>query len=257
MARVLVTGSADGLGQMAARLLVADKHRVVLHARNGERASEALAAVPGAETAVVGDLSSIRETRDVADQVNGLGAFDAIIHNAAVGYRERRRVETVDGLPLVFAVNTLSTYILTALINKPKRLVYLSSGLHRQGDSTLRDLLWQERRWDGTSAYADTKLHDLIIAFAVARKWPDVLSNALEPGWVATRMGGPGAPDDLEAAPKTQVWLATSNEPGARVSGQYFYHMKRRASEPTAASAAIQERLLTECARISGVPFPE
>ena len=257
MARVLVTGSADGLGQMAARLMVADKHRVVLHARNGERASEALAAVPGAETAVVGDLSSIRETRDVADQVNGLGAFDAIIHNAAVGYRERRRVETVDGLPLVFAVNTLSTYLLTALINKPKRLIYLSSGLHRQGDSNLRDLLWQERRWDGTSAYADTKLHDLIIAFAVARKWPDVLSNALEPGWVATKMGGPGAPDDLEAAPKTQAWLATSNEPGARVSGQYFYHMKRRASEPTAASAAIQERLLTECARISGVPFPE
>jgi len=257
MARVLVTGSADGLGRMAARLMVADKHRVVLHARNGERASEALAAVPGAETAVVGDLSSIRETRDIADQVNGLGAFDAIIHNAAVGYRERRRVETVDGLPLVFAVNTLSTYILTALINKPKRLVYLSSGLHRQGDSSLRDLLWKERRWDGTSAYADTKFHDVIIAFAVARKWPDVLSNALEPGWVATKMGGPGAPDDLEAAPKTQVWLATSDEPGARVTGQYFYHMKRRASEPAAASAAVQERLLTECARISGVPFPE
>jgi NAD(P)-dependent dehydrogenase (short-subunit alcohol dehydrogenase family) len=257
MARVLVTGSADGLGQMAARLMVADEHRVVLHARNSERASDALAAVPGAETAVVGDLSSIRETRDVADQVNGLGAFDAIIHNAAVGYRERRRVETVDGLPLVFAVNTLSTYILTALINKPKRLVYLSSGLHRQGDTSLRDLLWKERRWDGTSAYADTKLHDVLITFAVARKWPNVLSNALEPGWVATKMGGPGAPDDLEAAPKTQVWLATSEEPGARVTGQYFYHMKRRASEPAAASAAIQERLLSECARLCGVPFPE
>jgi NAD(P)-dependent dehydrogenase (short-subunit alcohol dehydrogenase family) len=257
MARVLVTGSADGLGQMAARLMVADEHRVVLHARNSERASDALAAVPGAETAVVGDLSSIRETRDVADQVNGLGAFDAVIHNAAVGYRERRRVETVDGLPLVFAVNTLSTYILTALINKPKRLVYLSSGLHRQGDTSLRDLLWKERRWDGTSAYADTKLHDVLIAFAVARKWSNVLSNALEPGWVATKMGGPGAPDDLEAAPKTQVWLATSEEPGARVTGQYFYHMRRRASEPAAASAAIQERLLSECARLCGVPFPE
>jgi NAD(P)-dependent dehydrogenase (short-subunit alcohol dehydrogenase family) len=256
MARILVTGSADGLGQMAARLMVADKHRVVLHARNGERASAALAAVPGAETAVVGDLSSIRETRDVADQVNGLGAFDAIIHNAAVGYRERRRVETVDGLPLVFAVNTLSTYILTALINKPKRLIYLSSGMHRQGDSSLRDLLWKERRWDGTSAYSDTKLHDVLIAFAVARKWPDVLSNALEPGWVATKMGGPGAPDDLEAAPKTQVWLATSNERAAEVTGQYFYHMKRRAYEPAAASATIQDRLLAECARLSGISSP-
>jgi NAD(P)-dependent dehydrogenase (short-subunit alcohol dehydrogenase family) len=256
MARVLVTGSADGLGQMAARLIVAAKHRVVLHARNSERASEALEAVPGAETVVVGDLSSIRETRDIADQVNGLGSFDAVIHNAGVGYRERQRGATVDGLPLVFAVNTLSTYILTALINRPKRLVYLSSGMHRGGDSSLKDLLWKERPWNGSSAYADSKLHDVILAFALARKWKDVLSNALEPGWVPTKMGGPGAPDDLDAGPKTQVWLATSDEPGARVSGQYFFHMKRRAAEPAAATESVQDRLLAECAKISGVPFP-
>jgi NAD(P)-dependent dehydrogenase (short-subunit alcohol dehydrogenase family) len=256
MARILVTGSADGLGQMAARLMVADGHRVVLHARSSERAHEALAAVPGAETAVVGDVSSIRETRDVADQVNGLGKFDAIIHNVAVGYRERRRIETEDGLPHVFAVNTLAPYILTALINKPKRLVYLSSGMHRGGDSSLSDLLWKERPWNGSSAYADSKLHDVILAFAVARKWPDVLSNALEPGWVPTKMGGPGAPDDLDAAPRTQVWLATSHEPAAQVSGQYFYHMKRRAADPAAANPAIQDRLLAECAQLSGVPFP-
>jgi NAD(P)-dependent dehydrogenase (short-subunit alcohol dehydrogenase family) len=256
MARVLVTGSADGLGQMAARLMVAAKHRVVLHARNSERASEALEAVPGVETVVVGDLSSIRETRDIADQVNGLGPFDAVIHNAGVGYRERQRGATVDGLPLVFAVNTLSTYILTALINRPKRLVYLSSGMHRGGDSSLKDLLWKERPWNGSSAYADSKLHDVILAFAVARKWKDVLSNALEPGWVPTKMGGPGAPDDLDAGPKTQVWLATSDEPGARVSGQYFFHMKRRAADPAASTESVQDRLLAECAKISGVPFP-
>jgi NAD(P)-dependent dehydrogenase (short-subunit alcohol dehydrogenase family) len=256
MARIFITGSADGLGQMAARLMVDAKHRVVLHARNQERASEALAAVPGAEAAVIGDLSSIQETRDVADQVNGLGTFDAIIHNAGIGYRERRRLETVDGLSQVFAVNTLAPYILTALINKPKRLVYLSSGMHRSGDPSLRDLAWKERPWNGSNAYADTKLHDVILAFAVARKWPDVLSNALEPGWVPTKMGGAGAPDDLDAAPRTQVWLATSDEPAARVTGQYFYHLKRRATDPAASNEAIQDRLLSECARLSGVPFP-
>jgi NAD(P)-dependent dehydrogenase (short-subunit alcohol dehydrogenase family) len=236
--------------------MVADGHRVVLHARNGERASHALAAVPGAETAVIGDLASIAETCDVADQVNGLGRFDAIIHNAGIGYREQRRIETVDGLPHVFAVNTLAPYLLTALIYKPQRLVYVSSGMHRGGDSSLRDLVWKERAWNGSSAYADTKLHDVILAFAVARKWVDVLSNAIEPGWVPTRMGGPGAPDDLDEGPKTQVWLATSDEPAARVTGQYFYHMKRRAADPAASDPAIQEKLLGECARLSGVPFP-
>jgi NAD(P)-dependent dehydrogenase (short-subunit alcohol dehydrogenase family) len=256
MARVLVTGSADGLGKMAARLMVAEGHQVVVHARDSERASHALAAVPGAETAVIGDLSSIRATRDIADQVNGLGKFDAIIHNAGIGYRERRRVETADGLPHVFAVNTLAPYILTALINKPKRLVYVSSGMHRAGDPSLRDLIWRERSWNGSSAYADTKLHDVILAFAVARKWLDVLSNALEPGWVPTKMGGPGAPDDLDEGPKTQVWLATSDEPAARISGQYFYHMRRRAADHSASNPAIQEQLLSECARLSGVPFP-
>jgi NAD(P)-dependent dehydrogenase (short-subunit alcohol dehydrogenase family) len=255
MARVLVTGSADGLGQMAARLMVAEGHRVVLHARSKERASEALEAVRGAETAVVGDLSSIGATRDVADQVNGLGSFDAVIHNAAVGYQERNRIETEDGLPHVFAINTLAPYILTALINKPKRLVYLSSGLHRGGDPSLKDLTWKERRWDGTSAYSDSKLHDTILAFAVARKWPDVRSNAVEPGWVATKMGGPSAPDDLDAAPKTQVWLATSNEPAAQVTGQLFYHMKPRPHAPAAADPKVQDKLLAACADLSGIPW--
>ena len=257
MARVFITGSADGLGQMAARLMVADGHQVVLHARNDKRAKEALAAVPGAESAIAGDLSSIEECQQIAEEVNALGTFDAVIHNAGVGYREPRRIATVDGLPHVFAVNTLAPYILTALILKPKRLVYLSSGLHRSGNPSLKDLTWSARPWNGSSAYADTKLHDVILAFAAARKWPDVLSNALEPGWVATKMGGPGAPDDLDAGAVTQVWLATSNDPEAMVSGQYFYHQKRRAVEPAARDVEIQERLIAECARISGVAFPD
>src|SRR5438309_5011353 len=158
MARIFVTGAADGLGQMAARLMLRDGQRVVLHARNETRAKEALAAVPGAETAVSGDLSSIEECRRIADQVNALGAFDAVIYNVGVGYREPRRIATVDGLPHVFAINTLAPYILTALIRKPKRLVYLSSGLHRSGDPSLKDLNWSARPWSGSSAYADSQL---------------------------------------------------------------------------------------------------
>ena len=257
MSRIFITGSADGLGQMAARLLVADGHQVVLHARNSARARQALAAVPGAETALAADLSSIAESKALAKQVNQLGAFDAIIHNAGIGYREQFRKATADGLPEVFAVNSLSTYILTCLINRPKRLIYTSSGLHRQGDPTLKDLAWRDRSWSGYQAYNDSKLHDVILAFAVARLWPDVYSNALEPGWVATKMGGSGAPDSLEDAPKTQVWLATSNDKEALVSGKYFYHQSQRAYLPAAAGTKIQDRFLAACAEFSGVKFPE
>ena len=142
MARILVTGSADGLGKMAARSLVDSGHEVVLHARNADRAHQATAAVPGARHVVVGDLSSIAETRAVADEANAIGPFDAVIHNAGVGNRELR-IETVDGLEHVFAINVLAPYLLTALIHRPRRLVYLSSGMHRGGNPDLADLQWR------------------------------------------------------------------------------------------------------------------
>jgi len=257
MARIFVTGSADGLGKMAAQLLIEAGHRVLVHGRSRERAAEALAQLPGAEASVAGDLASIEATCELADEVNRLGALDAVIHNAGVGYRDRRRGDTTDGLPEVFAVNTLAPYILTARIARPARLIYVTSELHRNADANLHDLTWTQRPWIGLAAYAESKLHNVLLACAVARRWSGVLSNSVEPGWVATKLGGPGAPDDLDAAPRTQVWLATSNEPAARVSGKHFYHMKQRAAEPAALNQDLQERLLAECARISGVSFPD
>jgi NAD(P)-dependent dehydrogenase (short-subunit alcohol dehydrogenase family) len=256
MARILITGSTDGLGLMAAGLLADSGHRVVLHARNEQRASAARAQLPAAEDVVVGDLESIEGMRLVADQANALGRFDAVIHNAGVGYREPRRRETVDGLSHVFAINVLAPYLLTALITRPNRLVYLSSGMHRGGDPDLSDLQWAERGWNGSQAYSDSKLFDVVLAFAVARRWPGVLSNALEPGWVPTKMGGAGAPDDLSLAPVTQVWLATSEDPAAAVTGGYFYHQRPRDVNPAARSVDVQNGLLSQCADITGVVLP-
>lgn len=255
MARVFITGSSTGLGLMAAELLVVQGHRVVLHARNPDRAQDARLALPHAETVIEGDLETIAGAKSVADQANALGRFDAVIHNAAVGYREPHRL-TSDGLPHVFAINTLSAYILTALIDRPARLVYLSSGMHHHADANLDDLLWRKRRWNGSTAYAESKLHDSMLACAISRRWPDVLSNALEPGWVPTKMGGPGAPDDMEQAHLTQAWLAASDDPEALITGSYFYHLKRQPANPQAHNAGLQERLITQCAEISGVSLP-
>jgi NAD(P)-dependent dehydrogenase (short-subunit alcohol dehydrogenase family) len=241
---------------MAGQLLLKQGHKVVLHARNEKRRNEILQNVSAAEAVLIGDLSSIRQTRALADQVNALGAFDAVIHNAAVGYREPQRDATEDGLPHVFAVNTLAPYVLTALIRKPKRLIYLSSGLHQGGDASLQDLAWEKRSWRGQQAYSDTKLHDVLLAFAVARRWKDVLSNALEPGWVPTKMGGPNAPDDLEAGYETQAWLAVSDDPAAKVSGEYFFHKRQRSPKSATRDVALQDRLLDACEKYSGVAIP-
>jgi NAD(P)-dependent dehydrogenase (short-subunit alcohol dehydrogenase family) len=253
LARVLITGSSDGLGLMAGRLLVDEGHGVTLHARNEHRAEDTRRALPAAEHVVIGDFETIAGMHDVIEQANALGRYDAVIHNAGIGYREPRRVETLDGLSPVFAINVLAAYLLTALVTPPDRLVYLGSGMHKSGDSDTDDLQWAARRWNGAQAYADSKLFDIVLAFAVARLWPGVLSNAVEPGWVPTRMGGPGAPDDLSLAALTQVWLAVSDDPGATVTGRYFYHQKPRDVLPVAHSVEVQSRLLNRCAEITGV----
>ena len=156
-------------------------------------------------------------------------------------------------MPHVFAINVLAPYVLTALIERPERLVYLSSGMHRGANSDLADIEWVRRRWNGAEAYAESKLHDALLAFAVARYWPGVLSNAVEPGWVPTRMGGPGAPDDMDQAHRTQAWLAVSDETSARVTGKFFYHLRQQAPDPAVRVEKRQDRLIDICRKLSGI----
>jgi NAD(P)-dependent dehydrogenase (short-subunit alcohol dehydrogenase family) len=188
--------------------------------------------------AVVGDLSDLEETRGVADQVNRLGRMDAVIHNAGV---ERG--------PHVLPVNVVAPYLLTALTHRPHRLIYLSSSMHRGGRAGLTGLDWSGRR--STGSYSDSKLFVTTLAIAVGRIWTDVASNAVDPGWVPTRMGGPGAPDDLRLGHLTQEWLATSDDPEARTSGGYWYHQRRAEPAPSVHDQRFQEQLLEELARFT------
>jgi len=253
--RIFITGSTDGLGRAAARTLMAEGHEVVLHARSSARAAVLADLAPRSAGIVVGDLSSAVETRAIADQVNKIGRLDVVIHNAGV-YLERSRGTTPEGHAKTLAVNTLAPYMLTALIERPNRLIYLSSGMHRGGGGSLRDIDWVARRWEPSRAYSESKLCVVALAFAVARHWPDVLSNAVDPGWVPTKMGGAGAPDDLEMGHLTQAWLAVSNDPAATVSGGYWHHRKQQTPAAEALDPDFQGQLIAKLAELTGVSLP-
>ncbi|MFE9773347.1 SDR family NAD(P)-dependent oxidoreductase [Streptomyces sp. NPDC005931] len=238
MSRILVTGSADGLGRAAADALLSAGHDVVVHARNRERAASLYPLVERGAGLVVGDFTERDAVRRIAGELNDAEALDAVIHNAGVWSGRA-----------VMPVNIVAPYLLTALLPGPRRLVYLSSGSHFGGRPSLDGVDWRGRR---PGSYADSKLFVTTLAAAVARRRPGVLSNAVDPGWVPTRMGGPGAPDDLELGHRTQEWLVSSDEPEALTSRGYWYH--RRRSEPHRAvhDGAFQDDLLRALAEETG-----
>jgi NAD(P)-dependent dehydrogenase (short-subunit alcohol dehydrogenase family) len=253
--RVLVTGSNDGLGRDAARRLLDGGHEVVGHARNPAKADALRAALPAIADVLVADLTSLRQVRAMADAANATGAFDAVIHNAGI-YLEPCRIATEDGHSHVLTVNALAPYVLTARMHRPRRLVYLTSGLQGNASSNLDDIDWRRRRWNAMQAYAESKLYDATLAAAIARRWPGVRANSVSPGWVATKMGGPGAPDDLAAGSLTQAWLAVSDEPAAQVSGAFLYHQEVRPAPAAVTDPAFQDALLAAFEQLTGDALP-
>jgi NAD(P)-dependent dehydrogenase (short-subunit alcohol dehydrogenase family) len=252
MARIFITGSSTGLGLAAGQSLLADGHDVVFHARDAERASALRSNAPDATAIVTGDLSLLTDARSIANQVNAIGPVDTVIHNASL-YGELGEGRTPEGHSVMTAVNILAPYALTALIERPKRLVYMSSGLHRGGSAALDDIDWTGRRWQAVQAYGDTKLQIVALAFAVAQAWPEVFSNAVDPGWVRTRMGGSSAPVDIATGQATQSWLAASNDNAARTTGGYWHAMNREAPAPAATELTYQTELLTQLERLTGI----
>ncbi|MET7455780.1 SDR family NAD(P)-dependent oxidoreductase [Streptomyces sp. NPDC005574] len=231
MALILVTGASAGLGLLTATTLADEGHEVVLHVRNPGRAPDR-AVLDRMRAVVHGDLSDREETLRVARQADRTGSFDAVIHNAGV---------LRGSGPEVFAVNILAPFILTAAMAPPGRSIFLTSSLHLSGSTDLGAL-------DSTGrgdAYADSKLHVTALAMALAVRRPDVLAHAVDPGWVPTRMGGPGASDDLDEGHRTQEWLATADASGIDPrSGGYWYHRTARRPHPAALDPRFQEELL-------------
>jgi NAD(P)-dependent dehydrogenase (short-subunit alcohol dehydrogenase family) len=241
--RILVTGSADGLGRLAAESLVSAGHDVVVHARNPERAASLRGLVDDGARLVVSDFTDRDAVRRVAAELNDAKPLDAVIHNAGVWSGRG-----------VMPVNIVAPYLLTALLRTPRRLVYLSSSSHFGGRPSLDHVDWRGRR---AGSYEDSKLFVTTLAAALARLRPHVISNAVDPGWVPTRMGGPGAPDDLELGHRTQEWLAASDDAEALSSGGYWYHRERCQPHRAVHDHAFQDRLLRALAEETGTAFQE
>lgn len=195
------------------------------------------------------DVSNISGMKQLASEANKLGSFDTVIHNAGVGYTQPS-IRTADGFAHVFAINSLAPYVLTTLMERPKRLIYVSSGLHYDGDNSLEDVTWSNRRWSAFQAYSDSKLQNVVLAFAVARMWKDVESVAMSPGWVKTKMGGSGAPGSAESGASHLIRLASM---GHLESGRYFAPEVGRGPHSAADDSNVQRRYIRICQSLSGV----
>ena len=235
MALILVTGASTGLGQDTAKALTDDGHDVVVHVRSASRLAGADAA--RWKGVVTGDLAKLDEIRDAARQAAEFGRFDAVIHNAGVL-----------NSPDVATVNTVAPYLLTALMEKPGRLIYLSSGMHRGGSTDLRRLT------SGRASYSDSKLWVTALTLAFASRWAGTTSHAVDPGWVPTRMGGAGAPDDLAEGHRTQAWLATHADVTPSTGG-YWYHRQVQTPHAAARDESFQAELVDALAQLTGVPL--
>ncbi|KAF4975094.1 hypothetical protein FZEAL_8073 [Fusarium zealandicum] len=252
MVRVFITGSSDGIGQGAAKLLAEQGHQVILHARNADRAASAKAAVPKAKAVLVGDLSSIAETKKLAQEANALGPFDAIVHNAGIGYGSTSSTQiTSDNISAVFAVNTLAPYILTCLMERPtSRLLFMSSDSHYGGDETLRNVTQSH-------SYSDSKLHDVMLAKAFARRWTDIQVVSMHPGWVRTKMGGSSAPGSADKPVKALAQWAAGEGPLAKLkSGVFFTPSGEESTHLGAGNETKQEELLDICKEVSSCSIP-
>ncbi|KAM0707420.1 hypothetical protein Q7P35_004065 [Cladosporium inversicolor] len=249
MVRVFITGSSDGIGLAAAKALSEKGHQVTLHARNSERAEQASKAVPKAEGCLIGNLSSISETKQLAEEANKTGTFDAIIHNAGIGYGATSSKEiTSDGISAVFAINTLAPYILTCLMDKPKsRILFMSSDSHFGGDESLKGCTT-------SFSYANSKLHDTMLSKAFARRWTDVQSVSMHPGWLKTKMGGSSAPGTTDKSSQVLTeWSAGEGFAAKLKSGAFFTTGGEQAPHGGADNVNKQEELMKICRDISKV----
>lgn len=240
MSRIFITGSTDGLGREVAQSLMNEGHQIVLHARNHDRVVPVESLISNGAEIVIGDLADLSQTKEIAADINRGGQVDVIIHNAGIASGND-----------IFLVNVLAPWVLSALITRPSRMIFLSSSMHYDGRLPKAGESWEN--FIPTVDYSDSKLLLTILSFALASIWENVLVNAVDPGWVATKMGGNNAPDDLIKGIETQRWLAVSKERTALSTGGYWHHRQLLKPHKEVCNRDMQSALLNYLEKITGI----
>jgi NAD(P)-dependent dehydrogenase (short-subunit alcohol dehydrogenase family) len=263
----VVTGASSGIGLETARGLVAAGARVAMVGRNPEKteaaAEDVRAGASGSADVVLGDLASLRGTRDLAEAIlDRYARIDVFVSNAGV-YRLRRQV-TSDGFEEVFAVNHLAAFTLTNLLldrlkeSAPSRIVVVASDAH-YGVTLDFDDLQSRRNYKSMRVYSRSKLANVMFTYALARRIErsGVTANCLHPGFVATNLGSgnripvkpfmalfrlTGRAIDVRSGADTPIYLASSPDV-EDVHGKYFDSRREKMSSPPSYDESAQERL--------------
>jgi retinol dehydrogenase 12 len=262
----MVTGASSGIGFETALELARRGARVTLLSRSAERCQAAVQRIrqeTGNEETdfIAADLSSLAEVRRAAEEfLRRQESLDVLVNNAGGFFW--KRMETVDGLELTFALNHLSYFLLTDLLlerlkaSAPSRIVCVSSDAHRGARLNFDDLQGK-RKYSGFPAYAQSKLMNVLFTYELSRRLEGsgVTANALHPGFVASgfgknngllfRLAMPlaqlGAISPQEGA-RTSIYLASSPEVES-VSGKYFTKEKEVQSDPASYDEQSARRL--------------
>lgn len=270
---VIVTGASAGIGRATAAGLAALGAHVVMPCRDVPKCEAAMtrirSAVPGASLEMMRlDLASLGDVRRFVEEfLAAHRRLDVLINNAAVV--KRRREVTVDGLEETFAVNVLAPFLLTNLLlpmlkaSAPSRIVNLSSGLHKRAHMDLRDLQ-VEREWSSYRAYDRSKLADILLTVALARRLEGtgVTANAAHPGLIDSDLGR-----EMSWAQRTvKRWISKPAEEGAltsihlasspeveKVSGRYFAGSREAEPSEEARDGELAERLWHACEELTGL----
>ncbi|MEX2684782.1 MAG: SDR family oxidoreductase [Candidatus Sigynarchaeota archaeon] len=279
----LITGATSGIGKATAFGLAKAGGTVVIVARNREKGTSVVQSIKEKTgntkiDLLIADLSRQADIRNLASTFKqNYDRLHVLINNAGIILFQR--VETVDGLEMIFAVNYLSQFLLTNLLldvikrSAPARIINMSSNAQGWWGTRL-DLndLQGKKHFSGFLAYAGSKLAIICFTYELARRLEGtgVTVNALHPGLVKTNFGrsdqgkGPGFLGFIstlfgtspEKGARTSLYLAMSPDIEG-VTGKYWKNCKQIRSAPISHDTGIARRLWDISEQLTGLKFSQ